>query len=116
MLRPPSTSVILVLSTTTVQVDPAGRLLFGVSVYDAGVTVNAVGVPLGHSSLNVVPVVLTDSLKLIVICLAGSTAVALFSGSVDVTVGGVSTVMLTVLVAVCAPPVPVLPWSSTSIF
>ena len=80
--------------TVTVQVVSAGRFDVGVSVYElAGdeLVLNEIGVPVGHSSENAL-VAVTDLLKLTVIVEASATLVAPFVGTVDVTVGGVSTV------------------------
>src|SRR5262249_14209514 len=59
---------------------------------EAGVTVNATGVPVGHSSLNAVPVTFTCSLKLIVTVVFGGTVVAPLAGDVEETDAGRSVV------------------------
>jgi hypothetical protein len=88
---PASTSLMPLECTVTVQVVPAGRLLVGVSVNElAGdeLVLNGIGVPVGHSMLNALPVAFTDSLKLIVIPVPVLTSVAPSAGLVEVTAGG----------------------------
>src|SRR5436305_6933404 len=96
MFWPASTSVTCVATTVTVQVTSPGSVEVGwrtkLEAGEAGVTVNATGVPVGHSSLNAVPVTLTGSLKLIVIVVFGATLVAPLAGDFEETDGGASVV------------------------
>src|SRR5436305_4130360 len=98
MFWPASTSVTWLATTVTVQVTFPGSGEVGwrtkLEAGEAGVTVNATGVPVGHSSLNAVPVTFTGSLKLIVIVEPGVMLVAPFGGTGVVTEGGVSIVKL----------------------
>src|SRR5258706_6022830 len=98
MFWPRSTSVTWLATTVTVQVTLPGSGAVGWSTKleagEAGVTVNACGVPTGHSSLDAVPVTLTGSLKLIVTVAVGTTLIAPLAGTVVVTEGGVSIVKL----------------------
>jgi hypothetical protein len=74
---------------------PAGSELVGVSVKElAGdeLVLNAIGVPVGHSTLKALPVAFTDSLKLTVIAEPALTSAAVSTGLVVVTVGGMSVV------------------------
>ena len=93
---PALTSVTCEATTVTVQVTPPGRFAPGWSTKldagEAGVTVKAMGVPAGHSSLNAVPVTLTASSKFTVTVLLSATLVAAFAGVVLVTSGAVSAV------------------------
>src|SRR5436190_1040519 len=73
----------------------AGRLLVGSSVIDEKgepLTPKLWGEPLGHSIVNELPLAFTGSLKLTVMLLLGSTAVAPLAGLVLVTVGALSVV------------------------
>ena len=77
-------------TTVTVQTVLTGIGLLGVNVtLDAGVELwlKLFGVPVGHSSLNAVPVAFTDCEKLTVIVACVATPVALLAGVVDVTCG-----------------------------
>jgi len=77
-----------------------------------GARVNAIGVPVGHSSLNAEAVTLTALLNTTVTVVLASTFVAVLAGVVLVTTGRLFTVIATLASAVFAPPVPVFPWSS----
>src|SRR5262245_2149846 len=96
MFWPTSVSVTWLATTVTVQVTPPRNGEVGCSTKleagEDGVTVNALGVPTGHSSLNAVPVTFTCSLKLIVIVVFGGTVVAPLAGKVEETDGGRSVV------------------------
>src|SRR5207237_10799794 len=62
-----STSLIWFAITFTEQIVPSGRLLVGSSVIDEPgepLTVKLSGVPVGHSSVNELPLAVTGSLKL----------------------------------------------------
>src|SRR5436305_8175444 len=120
MFWPTSTSLTWFATTVTLHVIPAGRLEVGVSTKleagEAGDTVNATGVPVGHSSLNAVPVTFTGSLKLIVTVVLGDTLVAPLVGTVEVTVGAASTVKLAVKSAVmCWPASTSVTWAATTV-
>src|SRR5436305_9712546 len=96
MFWPASTSVTWLATTVAVQVTPPGRLAVGWRTKElageAGVTVKATGVPVGHSSLKAEAVTLTGSLKLIVTVVFGLTLVAPLAGVVVVTAGAASVV------------------------
>src|SRR3954470_19561592 len=98
MLWPTSTSVTWEACTVAVHVTPPGSGEVGCSTKleagEAGVTVNATGVPVGHSSLNAVPVTFTGSLKFTVTVALSATPVAPLVGTVLVTEGGRSMVKL----------------------
>src|SRR5579872_4026251 len=77
----------------------------------------AVSCPAGppQRRLNAKALMFTASVNVMVMTLFVGTSLLLCAGSVDTIDGGGSTVMLIVFVAVCGPPVPVLPWSLRSI-
>src|SRR5947208_314353 len=99
----PTLSVTWEATTLAEQMTPAGKegdrcstkLVDG----EAGETVNACGVPVGHSSLNAVPVTLTLSLKVIVTVALSATSIVPFAGTTEETVGGGSVVKLAVKLA-----------------
>src|SRR5258707_6470914 len=113
-------SVTWLATTVSVQTVPAGSGVVGVSVNadagEAGETLNALGVAAGHSSVKALPVTVTASLKFTVRVALRATAVAPLAGTVLVTVGGVSTVMATVLVAGVGSPLPGFPLPLMSVF
>src|SRR5438876_554213 len=77
---PASTSVTWRATTVPVQVTGGGSAEVGwrtkLEAGEAGVTVKAMDVPVGHSSLKAVPVTFTDSEKLMVIVAEGFTLTA----------------------------------------
>jgi hypothetical protein len=98
----PVASVTWLATTVTVHVVLTGRGALGVKVKvvafpgGAGAMVKASGVPVGHSSVNAVPVTITALLKVTETVLLGDTSVAPLVGLVEATVGGVSMVKLQV--------------------
>ncbi len=97
MFWPASASVTCAATTVTVQSVPCGSGALGVSVNvvegDAE-SVKACGLAIGHWTVKEAVVALTDSEKLTVTVVAGFTAVAPLTGTVEVTVGSVSVVKL----------------------
>src|SRR5437764_8908749 len=90
-----STSLIPVAITFTEQTVPSGRLLVGSSVIDdpgEPLTVKLSGVPVGHSSVNELPLAVTGSLKLTTMFVFTATWSAASAGDVVVTVGAASAV------------------------
>src|SRR5438132_455297 len=90
-----STSLIWFAITFTEQIVASGRSLVGSSVIDEPgepLTVKLSGVPVGHSSVNELPLAVTGSLKVTVTLLLGFTPVAPFAGLVLETVGALSVV------------------------
>jgi hypothetical protein len=94
----PATSETWAATTVTVHVVPAGRGAVGVNVNIVagpggdGLTENAAGVPVGHSSLNALAPTFTALSNVTDGVTPASTAVAPFCGAVLATVGGLSTV------------------------
>src|SRR6266536_2797107 len=91
-----STSLIWFASTVTVQIVPAGRSLFGSSVIPVPgepLTVTGSGVPVGHSSVNELPLAVTLSLKSTVMLVSIATWSAPSAGVVLVTEGAASAVV-----------------------
>ena len=89
----PSTSLIWFAITLTAQTVPSGRLLVGSSVIDEPgqpLTVNDSGVPVGHSSVNELPLAVTDSLKFTTMFVLIATWSAPSAGDVEVTDGASS--------------------------
>src|SRR6266550_562783 len=90
-----STSLIWFAITLTAQTVPSGRLLVGSSVIDEPgepLTVNDSGVPVGHSSVNELPLAVTGSLKLTTTFVFVATWSAPSAGEVLVTDGAASAV------------------------
>ena len=96
-------SVTCEATTVRVQATPPGRLAVGWSTKvvagEAGVTVKATGVPLGHSSVKADAVTLTCLSKVTVTVPVSGTFVAPFAGVVLATVGAASTVRVNVWMA-----------------
>src|SRR5438552_3625421 len=92
----PSTSLIWFAITLTAQTVPSGRLLVGSSVIDEPgepLTVNDSGVPVGHSSVNELPLAVTGSLKLTTTFVFFATSVTPSAGLVLLTLGAASCVV-----------------------
>src|SRR2546423_15046495 len=90
-----STSLIPAASTVTVQTSPFGRFEVGSSVIvEPGepLTLNACALPVGHSSVNELPVAVTGSLKVTTTFVFSATWAAPSAGLVVVTVGAASCV------------------------
>src|ERR671927_1513829 len=90
-----STSLIWLAITLTEQTVPSGRSLVGSSVIDEPgepLTARLSGVPVGHSSVNELPLAVTGSLKLTTMFVFTATWSAVSAGEVVVTVGPVSCV------------------------
>src|SRR5918912_3946288 len=90
-----STSLIPLASTVTVQTSPFGRFEVGSSVIaEPGepLTENACAEPVGHSSVNELPLAVTGSLKLTTMFVFTATWSAASAGDVVVTVGAASAV------------------------
>src|SRR5438132_5729358 len=91
-----STSLIWFAITFTEQIVPSGRLLVGSSVIDEPgepLTVKLSGVPVGHSSVNELPLAVTGSLKFTTMFVLVATWSAPSAGDVLVTVGAASCVV-----------------------
>src|SRR2546426_8853134 len=91
-----STSLIWFAITFTEQTVPSGRSLVGSSVIDEPgepLTVKLSGVPVGHSSVNELPVAVTGSLKLTTTFTFTAWWVAPSAGDVLVTEGAASAVV-----------------------
>src|SRR5438270_9536666 len=108
-----SVSEIWLAMTVTVQVVTPGRLLVGVRVKLLaavdGLTEKPFEVPERHSTVKAAVGALTLSLKVTVMVVLPATPWALLSGVVLLTLGGASTLMVTVSVSLLAPPVPLWP-------
>src|ERR1043165_6656036 len=90
-----STSLIWFAITVTEQIVPSGRLLVGSSVIDdvpEPLTPKLCGVPAGQSSVNVLVIAFTASLKLTTTFVFTATWSAPLAGEVVVTVGAASCV------------------------
>src|SRR2546423_8728217 len=91
-----STSLIWFAITFTVQIVASGRSLVGSSVIDEPgepLTVKLFALPVGHSSVNELPLAVTGSLKLTTTFVLVATWVAASAGDVLVTVGAASEVV-----------------------
>src|SRR5213078_1211456 len=90
-----STSLIWFAITFTEKIVPSGRSLVGSSVIDAPgepLTEKLSGVPVGHSSVNELPLAVTGSLKLTTMFVFTATWSAASAGDVLVTLGAASCV------------------------
>src|SRR5207237_6174956 len=90
-----STSLIWFAITFTEQIVPSGRLLVGSSVIEEPgepLTEKLSGVPVGHSSVNELPLAVTGSLKLTTMFAFVATCVAASAGEVLETLGAASCV------------------------
>src|SRR5438874_12964020 len=91
-----STSLIPGASTVTVQTSPFGRFEVGSSVIvEPGepLTLNACALPVGHSTVNELPVAVTGSLKVTSMFVFFATSVAPSAGLVLDTLGAASCVV-----------------------
>src|SRR5213082_797786 len=91
-----STSLIWFAMTFTAQTVPSGRSLVGSSVIDEPgepLTAKLLGVPVGHSSVNELPLAVTGSLKLTTTFVFTATWSAPSAGDVVVTEGAASCVV-----------------------
>src|SRR5207248_11073722 len=91
-----STSLIWLAITFTAQTVPSGRSEVGSSVIDEPgepLTAKLLGEPVGHSSVNPLVDVVTDSLKLATMLVFTATWSAPFAGDVVVTEGAASAVV-----------------------
>src|SRR2546423_13864545 len=96
-----STSLIPAASTVTVQTVPFGRFEVGSSVIvEPGepLTENACALPVGHSSVNELPVAVTGSLKVTSMLASFATSTAPSAGLVLETLGAASCVVNEMLV------------------
>src|SRR2546421_12879036 len=91
-----STSLIPLAKTVTVQIVASGRSAVGSSVIDEPgepLTEKLFAVPVGHSSVNELPLAVTGSLKVTTMFVFTSTPVAPSAGDVLVTEGAASAVV-----------------------
>src|SRR5213082_276968 len=91
-----STSLIWFAITFTEQIVPSGRSLVGSSVIDEPgepLTVKLFAFPVGHSSVNELPLAVTGSLKFTTTFVLVATCVAASAGEVLVTDGAASDVV-----------------------